>query len=258
MGGAVMLPLPLALAVQQYRGTFLANRKAAFAAAILLFIVGGFALLTFATTFGQLLLGKMQIPWLSLLLPTLFVGVGACWAGRLNLRWARRPPGQMVPNSLGVAGSRLSIREGVVGAITIVGVTGLAWCFIESAPPRCAKNVAREDVPFNLPADATEISYCQGFRGTVAYEFTTSECAFVEWVEGGIGSLESEAAGIPLQSITSSFTIQRYGMLAPELGGPEYGIIADGLYYEWSVEDRGVYAAFDRTANRAYYFAHFH
>lgn len=40
--------------------------------------------------------------------------------------------------------------------------------------------------------------------------------------------------------------------------GPDEITINDGLIYTWSNEDRGVQAAFDRTTNRAYYFAHFH
>src|SRR5690606_2673092 len=89
LGGAILLPLPLAVAVQQYRALLHHRRSSAKTAAVLLFIVAGFALFAFATALGEFLVSGGPIPWLSLLLPMLIVGLGALLAGFLTLRWRR-------------------------------------------------------------------------------------------------------------------------------------------------------------------------
>tara|TARA_Y100001933_G_scaffold215598_1_gene222344 strand:- start:179 stop:736 length:558 start_codon:yes stop_codon:yes gene_type:complete len=124
--------------------------------------------------------------------------------------------------------------------------------------PRYAENVPVAEAPFGLPADATDVSFYQGFRGTIAYEFTIDETSFREWVADGIGSIESNASNTELEQITTPVSITRYNAYSPELNGPDSITVNNGLYYSWSFEDRGVYAVFDSTTDRAYYFAHFH
>ena len=58
--------------------------------------------------------------------------------------------------------------------------------------------------------------------------------------------------------ITAPFKITCYSALSSELSGPDSITVTNGLCYEWYKEDRGIYAAFDRSTNRAYYSAHFH
>ncbi|MEZ6089903.1 MAG: hypothetical protein R3C05_18120 [Pirellulaceae bacterium] len=148
--------------------------------------------------------------------------------------------------------------ELLVAVTAIACVPALAVYFVRSTPPRYAENVPRDKAPFGLPAEASDVSFCQGFRGTIAYEFAIKEDAFIEWVESGIGSVESDAAKVAIQPITAPYSIPRYSSLMATLTGPDSITIANGLYYAWSKEDRGVHAAFDRSTNRAYYFAHFH
>lgn len=143
--------------------------------------------------------------------------------------------------------------------MTVVAViSGLTSYFSRGTLPRFAENVDRSQAPRGLPPDATSISYCQGHRGMIAYEFTIDEDGFRRWVNSGIGSFESEAADVPIRPISEPFRIRRYYCLSPELVGPEFATITQGLYYSWSKEDRGVEAVFDSTKNRAYYHAHYH
>ncbi len=258
IGGGIVLPLPTALAIQQYRGTFRSNAKAALISSVLLFVVAGFALFAFAMTLGEMIVEDVRIPWTSLLLPMLGTGVVSGASAWMNLSWSRRL-NHSATLDVHMA-DRVSFwkHELLVAVSAIALLTALVAYFVRSTPPRYAENVPRDKAPFGLPAEATEISFCQGFRGTIAYEFTINEKGFVNWVESGIGSLESEAANISIKPIAVPYSIQRYNSLTADLTGPDSITIANGLYYEWSKEDRGVYAAFDRTANRAYYFAHSH
>ena len=109
-----------------------------------------------------------------------------------------------------------------------------------------------------MPDGATDVSYYRGFRGTRAFEFTIDEAGFRNWVSSGIGTIESNSAEVSLAEVTSAAKIVRYGDLSPEPDDPEEAVITEGLTYCWEKEDRGVYAMFDRTTARAYYFAHSH
>jgi len=253
IGGAIILPLPAALAVQQYRGTFRRIPAAALTAAILLFIVGGFAGFAFAAAFGEIAMGGGELPWFGLLFPMLATSVVGLFGGWLNLRWRRR-----LPENVTDIGYRFSLRETLAAVAVICLLTGLTSSLIRSTPPRYAENVSVAEAPFGLPPNATDVSFCQGFRGTIAYEFTIDEASFRQWAADGIGSIESNASDTKIQPITDPESITRFNRLSPELVGPDSITVNSGLHYSWSFEDRGVYAVFDSTTNRAYYYAHFH
>lgn len=253
IGGAIILPLPAALAVQQYRATYRGVAPAALTAAVLLFIVGGFAAFALATTFGEIAMGGGELPWFRLLLPMLAVAIVGLFGGWLNLRWRRN-----LPPTLTDAGCRFSLREILAAGAAISLLTGLTASFVRSTPPRYAENVSVADAPFGLPASATDVSFCQGFRGTIAYEFSVDETSFREWVADGIGSIESNASNTKLEPIITPVSITRYNAYSSELSGPESITVNKGLHFSWSFEDRGVYAVFDSSTNRAYYFAHSH
>jgi hypothetical protein len=169
-----------------------------------------------------------------------------------RLKRAATTPGDAAPIA------RFSRRDVLAGLSVLAFVAALVFCVVKSTPPMYAEHVSRDEAPVKLPPGARDVSYCQGFRGTIAFEFTIDEDQFVEWVQSGIGSLESNAADVPLKPIAEPFTITRYYALTKELEGPDFATIKDGLSYRWTKEDRGVSAAFDRGAGRAYYFAHFH
>lgn len=254
IGGAVLLPLPSALAIQQYRATFRLVRKAAKTTAILLFIVAGFTAFAFVTTMGEFIASGVNIPWLGLLLPMLAISLVSGVAGWLNICWARS-----LPDSVEPAVRPLFSRRELLASVAIIGVmTAITTYFIRSEPPRYAEHVGIADAPFGLPSAATDISFCQGFRGTIAYEFTIEESDFREWVESEIGSAESQSANVAILPIMTPIRCMRYNALSSDLNGPGFISVSAGLHYSWSCEDRDIYAAFDSTSSRAYYSAHFH
>lgn len=254
LGGVVLLPLPSALAYQQYRAAFRLNRGAAKSAATLQFIVGAFSAALFIICTTQFIKGGGYVPWLEFLLPTFAVSVLSGVTGWLNVRWYRGLPDSIEP----LLGPRFSLRELLVAVAVLGAMIAITCSFIRSTPPKYAEHVDIADAPFGLPTTAIDISYCQGFRGTIAYEFTIDELKFREWVDSGIGSAESESANVAILQISTPINITRYNALSSDLTGPDSISVSAGLHYSWSYEDRGVYALFDSTTNRAYYFAHFH
>ncbi|MCA9261196.1 MAG: hypothetical protein KDA61_18400 [Planctomycetales bacterium] len=252
------LPFPVWLAYTQYRGTFQRRAESARTAGILLSATSGVALFVFAMTCGELVTNGVDIPWKSLLLPMLSFAVFCCVAAQSNFRWTRRLNSDA--NAGRAAGTPIKAsRHDIIATVAMLaGATVVASYLISSATPEYAEHVARDQAPFGLPSDARDVSFCHGPRGTIAYEFGTAEASFVSWVEAGIGSLESSAAHVALRPINGSYGIARYHRLNQKLDGPKSVEILDGLFYEWTKEDRGVYAAYDRKSGRAYYFAHFH
>ncbi len=84
--------------------------------------------------------------------------------------WSRRLKRSATAGAHAAARVWFSMRELLVAVAAIACVTALVTYFVRSTPPRYAENVARDKAPFGLPAEATEISFCQGFRGTIAYD----------------------------------------------------------------------------------------
>jgi hypothetical protein len=257
LGGFLVLPICLFLAAQQYRGTFRRVPSAAQTTSVMLYIVGAFLLFGVGTSAVEALRGNGSMRQVaSIFVPVSVVALGSIAVGRMNALWFRTlseaiDSGAVAPESRG-----FSIRELLVGVGVIAAMLGITFQLIRTTPPTCAEGIDAAAAPFDLPAGATDISYSQPYSGIIAFEFTTNELAFREWVNAGIGSFELQSAGVELEEITSPFTITRYFTLSPELSGPHKITIDKGLCYSWSKEDRGVYAAFDRATGRAYYHSH--
>jgi len=259
-----LLPFPVALAISQYLAVFRRNVKSATIAAVLLFCPGGLAGLVFVMTAGEIGMEGMKgidlVPGF-LLLPILVPCTASVLLGWINWRWretmkasAHDSPGE----SSGLRPLQFSLRE-LLAAVTVLAVVmGLAAYFSKPAQPRYAEHVDQSRAPSSIPDGASDISFCHGYRGTIAYEFTIDEQGFRDWVNSGIGSLESEAARVQIEPIKGPHKIYRYCCLTSELIGPDEATVTQGLHYSWSKEDRGVHAVFDSVANRAYYFAHSH
>jgi hypothetical protein len=255
MGGLFILPLCVLMAAQQYRGTFRRVPSAAKTTSVLLYIFGGSLLFGVVTSAGE---GVSLRLMTSILIPMFIVASASIAIGRMNALWAQRIRAAVASGAEAAVRHGFSGRELLLAVGVVAAMTGITSQFIRSAPPWYAENVDASAAPFGLPVGARNVSYCKGYRGTITYEFTIDESAFRKWVDSGIGSIESESAGIPLREITSPFVITRYYAYSSELNGPKDITIKTGLYYSWSKEDRGVHAAFDRTNSRAYYHAHFH
>lgn len=259
MGSLVILPLSIVLAAQQYRGTFRLVPSAAKTTSLLLNIFGGFLVFAGVTTAGEAILeGISWRLFSSLLIPMFGAAALSLAAGRMNSRWSDKLHAAIASGITNPQQSAFTLRELMLAVGVIAVMTGITAQFVGTAPPPFAEHVDAAAAPVDLPDGATDVSYGKGHRGTIAYEFTIDEARFRDWVKSGIGSIEAQSAGIPLQEITSSCTITRYYTYSGAQNGLERIAIDNGLYYSWSKEDRGVYAAFDRTTERAYYHAHYH
>ncbi|MCA8991076.1 MAG: hypothetical protein KDA88_03815 [Planctomycetaceae bacterium] len=173
----------------------------------------------------------------------------------MNRSWSRRLQAAS-DGANAVSHQKTSAWEWLVAAVSIACVAVLAMYYASTDLGQFGEHVSRDKAPGGLPADATDISFCFGYRGIIAYEFSTDEQEFVEWVNSGIGSIESRAANVKIVPISEPISITRYNFLSDELTGPGTATISDGLYYRWNKEDEEVFAAYDRTLGRAYYYSH--
>ena len=258
LGGLIIIPLAVLLAQRQYRGTFRNTANAARSSALLLLFASGFIFFLLISLLIESLYGLQPVPLLSLVAPMFVIGLAGFYSGWLNLCWSRRLKSLAATTEWIVTPTGFSLRELFLGVSVIAILTGMTTYFLKTIPPQYAEHVSREKAPGNLPPGASDISFSQGGRGTIAYEFTIDEAGFIEWVNSGTGSFESEAANVSLKPITTPYEITRYGAFIANTNAPDSILVSDGLYYDWSKEDRGVHAAFDRKTNRAYYSAHFH
>jgi hypothetical protein len=182
-------------------------------------------------------------------------GVACLVAGYWNASWAYRLGRQVVwekPKST----KRYSIRE-LLGAMSVVAVfTAMTAYVVKTEPPPWAENVSASESPLHLLVGASNVSYARGVRGLLACEFDCSEATFRNWFDDGIGTCESAADQLPLREIASPVSITSYQGLLPKFLFQGSHSITNGLYYQWTQEDRGVFAAYDRDAGRGYYYSH--
>ena len=259
--GLLLLSFSIILAMEQYRGTFRRVRNAAELTSAMLFLVGGAGALAFISTLCEFVLAGtggsgigLLRPMAPILLSMLAVAASTLPPAWLNLRWARSLPKPTTDRPR----LQFTLRE-LLGFMTAIAVVvGLTAAQIHPPPPKYAEHVAPADAPISLPEDATDVSYCRGFRGSIAYEFTTTEANFRQWVDSGIGSVESQAADLPIVPIVKPVSIRRYNVYSADLTGPDSVTVTAGLDYSWRYEDRSVHAVFDSTTNRAYYAANYH
>jgi hypothetical protein len=250
--GLILLPLPVVLGIQQYRGTFRQVRGAAMTAAVLLFAIGGFAALILVVLlfafggFAPLMFVVMtaegvQIRWPSLIVVA--VAFSSIVAGRMNRRWARSLPA--LPRA--TRKTQFTVRElfGAVSAIAVI--IAVVSSIVRSSYPKHAEHVERADAPFFLPDGATDVSYHRTMRFGIECEFTIDESGFRQWVDSGklAYARQCKAANVRLLPITTPVLIKRYN--------GHWITVHSGLHYSWSPEDEHVVAVFDSTTNRAYY-----
>ncbi len=255
LGGVFVVPFWVGLAVQEYRAIFRQTTSAAEWAAMLLYGAGGFLVFGIATSFVEVAAAKGSLRSMAGWAATVFAVALACFgAGILNSLWLRVLKAGVVESPDAVRGLSRTEKRVIAGIVVVWILTVVV--LVVTSPPRQAEHVAAKATPFALPADAGDVCYRLWARGTVAYEFATNEESFRRWVEEGIGSQESMSANVPVKEIVEPFTIRRYGTGQDD--SRDSITIEEGLYYRWTKEDRGVYAAYDRRSGRAYYHSHFH
>jgi len=262
VSAGMLLPWCAVLAIQQYRGIFRGVPSGALTAAVLLFTASGLFLLVMLGTIANIVTcARDAITW-GMIMPPLavpLVGMAICLLmASIDLRWANRLRRAYATGLARHKRSAVTGREGILLLAILAAMVGATSYMIASTPPRYAEHIDPAAAPFRLPAGASDVSYRKGYRGSITYEFNINEHRFRTWVASGIGSRESDLAGVTVKNITDAFTIPRYTGWVPQSNEPEEVTITDGLYYSWSRQDRGVYAGYDRSSGRAYYYAHFH
>jgi len=136
-------------------------------------------------------------------------------------------------------------------AVTVCFIAFVALCiYAATLPPRIGEHVSRGECPLSLPENASDICYYlrAPFGPSSAYEFSTDESSFRKW---------AHSKGWDVREITGEpVSLARYSLLIA--GEDEFGYIeiSNGLVYHHSEEDRGLYVAFDRGGQRAYYAYH--
>ena len=159
---------------------------------------------------------------------------------------------------LAVASSPTARAELRAGA-AMVDVTPLTFpvlvngnmYFINTSPERFAEHLETTNPPFGIPAGAKDICYCQGWRGTIAYEFTIDEARFRNWAEAQFADRKDSH-----HEENGTMRVTTYRTLLPDFHDVEQLEIPHAVIYSWAEADAGTYAVFDRDTNRVYYFSH--
>ncbi len=237
----VLIPLPMVLAYLQYRATFRRDAAAAYRAAAI------FVLLALVALYSSLyVLHPLNI----------LVGFGFALTAWMNRRWY-----WLLNESFWTAApapkNKFGIGElmGVTAAIAfMVAIAAYSTVPIPTRQ-RLAEHVTRRQAPVNLPAGATDISYCRDPSGELAFEFTIDERSFSRWVSAGLGTYQANPINAPPIPIAQMQAIRRYRGVA-NMSGEAYAIVNDGLFYQRMEGQKRIEAVFDRVTDRAYYHEH--
>jgi len=252
-------PFWITTAIQQYRGTFRCVPSAAKMCSVLLRIAGylispSFGVIYVASeAFSGLLAGwkLFGVMCLAIASPLLLLA-----AARLNAKWGRVVSGTLSSlatsaNQRGYSLRELFLAMGIFAAMSAVVAHRIRPSLPEYANiPWQAEHVDISAAPFGLPPNATDISYRQGFRGELIYEFTIDESSFRNWVNTQVMPNPNERFELPLSEITSlgTFETRRYN------GSRVVAItVTDGLAFQYW-EYNHIEGAYDRTTGRAYYY----
>ncbi|MFH1377694.1 MAG: hypothetical protein ABIH86_02975 [Planctomycetota bacterium] len=119
-------------------------------------------------------------------------------------------------------------RFAIVVILMITAV--LTYMLALSNPPPSAHNVRPDQAPFDLPKDATNVSYARGFHSD-AFEFDISETGFRQWVDEDIRSYNSSRSAIEIITINEPYELQRCASFSSLIPGPKKINIDKGLRY---------------------------
>lgn len=251
IGGFLLLPIPVFLGVEQYRGTFRKSRAAARNAAWILLATG--TALVFVSLVGMIVAvgGPSGLRAGLCVSGASLAGAFACLsASRGNSAWSKRLPPR------GPSAWQFSLRELLGLAAVVALVAGLTTHFVRTTGPQYAEHVSPREAPFYVPPGASDVCYCRGPRGSIAYEFTIDEQGFRTWVLVGLAGLESTDHERRIQPVDNPTRVIRYAHFCGRLSAQPSATVSHGCY--WQNGDGWKYAVFDRNAQRAYYFASFH
>lgn len=180
VSGALLLPIPVLLGVEQYRAAFRYNARAARRAGVALALISGLLWCGGVTTVYEITADGWQWGYwgpLAILFGAACLNTLAAWA---NFRWSRRLREAEAQGTLPNRAKRFSLREllfVMAGCSIVAAAVGYV---VRTTPPPYAEHVSADQAPVSLPKGAYDVSYAQGYRGVVAYEFSCDESAFIE------------------------------------------------------------------------------
>ncbi len=247
ISGVILLPVPLFIAVQQYRGVFHRQTGAAFAAACCLVVFG--ALFVFGAVVNVLEFvfdnRRTGVDWsrdwpLFCILASIgLVGLTNVALGWRTIQWTRRLRAAGLPSLT----RTFSLRE-LLAMIAVIGlVAGIARLTVDRRPST-GVNVPPDQAPVSVPATAKDVCYQNWGRGGYAVDFTTDEATLRTWIAEVAVPPWDRAEVKPLQR-TAECVVRDYRDNA--------WIATDVLEYSWSFEGNGAVAVFDPATGRAYY-----
>jgi hypothetical protein len=273
VGGLIILPISALVGILQYHACFRDGVRAAHAVGTFCYFGGGLLVFGFVSTLCEAIwdwqtLSLNIVPILSILL---LIGTYGLLCGWLNRRWTRvfkhrrevaastvdsqdhRPASES-----GLGPYQFTLRELMAATTVVAVIAGLTSYFVQGIPEQHGLHISRDEAPFDLPEGASNVCYANGMRGARAYEFNIDEEGFLRWADTSPGSIESQSANVPLEKITTPFSITRYTRFMTATTKTERVTISRGYSYCWSKEDRSVRFAYDLDTQTAYYYCHWH
>jgi hypothetical protein len=251
LGGLLLLPGFLGLALTQYAGTFQAKAGSADTAARLYSLGGGFMLIALACLLFSIARSGRHPSWPVIAVGGIFV-LFALWGrigSRLNRQWAdelRRVEEQHDDEEYSTARRGPPLVWGTTAVVYLMA-TG---AFYLALGPRSGENVPASATPLVLPEEASGVCYWI-YAGNTVFEFSVSEQGFLAWAGPQIEQRHDEFTG--LKPVENTETIPTYRAWFPGAPPPHEAVIEKGYYYQWQERSREVRYAYNVEAGRAYY-----
>jgi hypothetical protein len=255
----IFLGLGSLTAYVQYVATFRRREAAAFGAAAVCMSLGGLMVMAILVNNAEFVLNYgLDFQLFPFGLDMFGLGAACLGSGIANARWGwrlkRLRTSPNVPEEVSAnSPAAISARPQFTLCVVIASTTA----FVRSSHPQSDEHVDADRVPHSLPRGASDVNYWDGSRGTFFCDFACSEATFREWINAGVGSIESRAARVQIEPIVGPVSIY---CCQPPGSTPSIAeiTVTDGLVYEWHKEDRGVHAVYDRSAGRGYFHVHSH
>ncbi len=251
LGGLLLLPGFLGLALTQYAGTFQGKAARAEMVARLYAFMGGLMLIALACLMFDVARSGEHPTWPVLAVGGVFV-VLAVWGrvgSRLNRQWAeelRRFEAEHEEREV------TAVRRGhpavwIATCLVFLAVTaGVYWAM----GPRSGEHVEPAVCPLLLPEGASEVGYWM-YAGNTVFEFSISEPGFLAWAEPQIRQRQNAFEG--MKAVESPQSIPRYRIWLAGAAPPQRAVIEDGYYHQWRKSGKTIEYAYDRKTGRAYY-----
>lgn len=153
-----------------------------------------------------------------------------------------------------LADKRFTLQDVFVASIALAIVLAASSYALRQWQPRLVEHVPPQHCPFELPAGASDVSFCVAPSGQVAYEFTVDANGAREWAERlDFLSLPPIQGGVFMP--TFFYWRQSYWQCIFVRGQrSSFRRITHGWAVEGYVDGKQVKIAYDETTQRAYYF----